>query len=226
MVGDQTFTFIVSGMLWRNSLIMQDKETKSYWSHVTGKAIIGKMEGASLKTLPMVQTTWSLWVKEHPQTKVLKKDHWISSSSYEQYFRDPNRTGLFRSHWLMEKMPGKNIVHGITSGPHALAITEEKLKRAGEFIQPKIGEEPIIVVRERDGGVRAYSRKLGNRILIFKSDSGNGVVNDIQTNSVWNLETGLCTSGSLTGSQLTEKQVTVAFWFAWSSFYPHTKVID
>jgi len=40
-VGDRTLTFIVSGKLWRDSLIMMDRETRTLWSHVAGEAIHG-----------------------------------------------------------------------------------------------------------------------------------------------------------------------------------------
>jgi hypothetical protein len=98
-IGKKTLTFTVSGKLWRNSLIMEDKETGSLWSHITGEALEGAMKGQHLKTIPSVQ-------------------------SYESYFNDPDRIGIFRANWLMKQMPGKSLVYGINRGPHALAFTE------------------------------------------------------------------------------------------------------
>ncbi len=96
-VGDQTLTFIVSGKLWRNSLIMQDKETGSLWSHVTGECLEGDYLGTQLEMIPMVQTTWRQWSADHPETRVLKKSAEVKSSHYEKYFADPERTGLFQT---------------------------------------------------------------------------------------------------------------------------------
>jgi hypothetical protein len=57
-VADATLTFQVSGMLWRNSLIMIDRETGTLWSHVTGAALKGSLAGTSLTKLASVQTAW------------------------------------------------------------------------------------------------------------------------------------------------------------------------
>ena len=59
-------------MLWRNSLVMMDEETGSLWSHVVGEALQGPLKGKVLKTVPVVQTSWAAWIKQHPDTKVLK----------------------------------------------------------------------------------------------------------------------------------------------------------
>ena len=65
-IEDKTLTFIVSGKLWRNSLIMQDKETGSLWSHVTGECLEGEYEGMQLEMIPVVQTSWQQWSPSIP----------------------------------------------------------------------------------------------------------------------------------------------------------------
>lgn len=187
--------------------------------------MIGKLEGERLSTLPAVQTTWSEWVNNHPGSKVLKKDKEIRSSHYEEYFKDPDRTGLFPTKWLKESLPGKTLIHGTTLGPHALAVPDDKLL-PGEFLQSKLGEEYVVVVRALDGGVRAFLAKAGEKGLTFKHGSKKGQYIDKQTGSIWDLEQGICRSGKLKGEKLQELTITKAFWFAWSNFYPNTKVAD
>jgi hypothetical protein len=224
-IDDQKLTFIVSGRLWRNSLIMQDKETGSFWNHVTGEALIGKLKGKRLTILPVVQTTWSRWVGAHPKTKVLKKEEEITSSVYENYFRDPARTGMFRTHWLMDRLPGKKLIHGIALGPHALAVPDDKLK-PGRLLQSKLGEKTVLVVQALDGGVRAFLAEVGEKRLTFRPESKERQYLDRETGSVWDLEQGICRSGKLKGEKLKQLPVTMAFWFAWSTFYPNTEVVD
>jgi hypothetical protein len=224
-IGDQKLTFIVSGRLWRNALIMQDKETGSFWDHVTGEALIGKLKGKRLESIPVVQTSWSEWVSAHPKTKVLKKEEEITSSVYEDYFKDPDRTGIFRTHWQMERLPGKKLIHGVSLGPHALAVPDDKLK-AGELLQRKLGEQDILVLRASDGGVRAFLAKVGDEVLHFESDSTGSHYADKETGSAWDLEQGICLSGKLRGEELRQLTVTAAFWFAWSTFYPNTDIAD
>jgi len=183
-LGAHTYTFQVSGKLWRNSFIMEDRETSTSWSHVTGRALGGPGRGAQLQSLPSVQTTWAEWKKVHPETEVLKKDKEVLSSHYTKYFSDPDRMGLFRSQWLTEVMPGKTLVWGATVGLHAVAVTDEALAE-GAIAEVDLGGTPVVIERGADGGVRAFA-----------------------------------------GEDRDEIPVTRAFWFAWSSFYPNTQVVD
>ena len=72
-LGSKEFTFQVSGMLWRNSLVMIDRESGTWWSHVTGRAIKGKNSGSQLQKLESVETSWSEWRAAHPDTEPLAK---------------------------------------------------------------------------------------------------------------------------------------------------------
>jgi hypothetical protein len=51
-------------------------------------------------------------------------------------------------------------------------------------------------------------------------------IKDQETTSLWDLRTGECIKGELEGKKLIDIQVLDAFWFAWSSFYPNTQVLD
>jgi hypothetical protein len=224
-VKDQTLTLIVSGKLWRNSMIMLDEETKTLWSHITGRAMEGPLLGRQLASIPMVQTTWKAWSASHPETRVLKKSREVRSSRYQSYFDDEEKAGMFRAVWLQEKMPGKTVIHGVTSGPHALAVTEARLP-AGAVVNGMVGEEAIVLVRSVDGGVRAWTRQVGGTLLQFTREAEAGPVTDRGTDSVWDLEQGVCIGGTHLGARLEEKPVLLAYWFAWSGFYPNTTVVD
>ncbi len=181
--GDTTLTLIVSGKLWRNSLIMMDEETGTLWSHVSGEAMEGPLAGRRLQPVPSVQTTWAAWRAAHPATRVLQKPEEIKASRYREYFADPDRAGIFRTFWLQDRMPAKALVHGLAIGPHAVAVADAALAPQ----QPRrvlVGDVTVDVTRGADGGVRAVAA-----------------------------------DGS-------EVPVRTAFWFAWSSFHPHTEVVD
>jgi len=167
---------------------MQDRETGSSWSHVTGRAIDGKAKGAQLEKLEAVETTWGRWYAAHPDTILLEKSEEVKASHYQDYFDDPQRMGLFRAQWLNEKMPGKTLVYGAAVGPHAVAVTEAALAD-GAQVQVDLGGTPVVFFQGADGGVRAF---------IAQAD----------------------------GQQREALAVTPVYWFAWSNFYPNTKVID
>lgn len=163
---------------------MQDKETNSLWSHITGLCLEGEFEGVILEQIPSVQTTWAQWQAEHPTSRVLKKSEEIQSSHYQKYFDDPERAGLFRTFWLEDRLPGKSHVYGITLGAHALAVVDEALK-AGAPLTNNLGDVTVVISRDDDGGVRAIRQDTGQEVLVRQ-----------------------------------------AYWFAWSSFFPNTQVLD
>jgi hypothetical protein len=183
----RVLTFLVSGKLWRNSLVMQDEETGTLWSHITGEALAGELAGASLELVPAVQTTWAAWRAAHPETRVLRKSAEIKGSRYAAYFADPARTGIFRSNWLQGRLPGKELVYGIRSGVHAAAVTAAALA-ADEPRHVQLGDETITIQRDDDGGVRAWKHT--------------------------------------EGSTPVPHDVLPVYWFAWSSFFPNTEVVE
>ena len=67
-VDSKTLTLTVSGMLWNRSLVMQDKETGSLWSHLLGRAMRGDLQGQRLDRLPGLMTDWKTWRELYPQT--------------------------------------------------------------------------------------------------------------------------------------------------------------
>jgi len=184
-IDGRTLTFIVSGKLWRNSMIMQDRETGTLWSHLTGEALHGDLTGRRLGMIPSSQTTWSAWRRAHPETTLLRKEEAVDGSPYESYFADPERTGIFRSAWLADRLPGKDLVHGLQIGVDALAVTDARLRREGRM-KIRLAGESILLLSAEDGGVRAYR-------------------------------------GDEKGEEL---PVRTAYWFAWSSFFPNTELLD
>lgn len=222
-VDSRILTFLVSGQLWRNSMVMEDLETHTTWSHVLGTALAGTLAGKELEVVPSVQTTWRRWRAGHPGTLLLKKGKAILSSHYQEYFDDPGRTGIFRSRWLTKKMPGKTLVYGIALGLHAAAVTPEALEREG-LVRLTLGAVHMLVGRGGDGGVRAYRAADDGPLPELKSAAG-GTAADT-AGGRWNLSTGSCEAGPCRGRSLEEVPVHVAYWFAWSGFYPNTQVVE
>jgi len=203
---------------------MQDRQTESTWSHITGRAIDGQAKGAQLEKLASIETTWSRWRAEHPETSVLKKSEVVRSSHYQSYFENPDRLGLFRAQWLMDRMPGKTLVFGATVGPHAVAATDGAFEEGG-LVNVELGGTPVVMSRGDDGGVRGWVANIegGELKLVVNSKTGE-TVDD--TGSEWDLVSGRCVAGPNVGSILETVAVTPIYWFAWSNYYPNTKVVD
>lgn len=75
-VGDRTFTFGSSGLLYRSNKLMYDRETGSLWMTIPGEPVSGRLadSGIKLKRLPVVVTTWRDWREKHPDTRALSLD--------------------------------------------------------------------------------------------------------------------------------------------------------
>lgn len=130
-VGEQEFTFGVSGMLYKANVLMYDRQTGSLWSQVRREAVTGSMTGARLKVLPSTLTTWEKWLKQHPQSEVLsidtgyKRDY--SKDPYTDYYE--SRKGFFS---FFKPGPGeeeKALVAGITLNGSARAYPLEMLRQ-------------------------------------------------------------------------------------------------
>lgn len=81
--------FEPSGGLIHSSLVMQDKETDTYWSLMEGRALAGELEGTPLVELPAGEkTTWGDWVARYPESLVLSVDGFEHDEidPYENYF--------------------------------------------------------------------------------------------------------------------------------------------
>ncbi len=83
----QLLTFEASGGLINSSLVMQDRETNSYWAIMKGEAIAGLKKGTELAELPLgKKMKWKRWKRKHPDTLVLSVNgtedgQWVDISS-------------------------------------------------------------------------------------------------------------------------------------------------
>ena len=57
-VDGRTLTFGVSGMLFRDGLVMYDRETDSLWTQVDGRGIKGEFADRALEIVPSIHATW------------------------------------------------------------------------------------------------------------------------------------------------------------------------
>jgi len=203
---------------------MMDKETESLWSHVLGKAVKGPMEGSTLEMLPSTQTTWAAWSKAHPKTKLLAKSEAVTSSHYQGYFDDPEKMGIFRARRIIKQMPGKALVWGVAQGPHAAALADGAVgaSKAASF---SLGEVQAVALQGADNGVRAFLAQADGHTLRL-SYTETGILKDAATASEWDPTTGTALRGKQAGTKLEELPVTRVYWFAWSSFYPNTVVVE
>ncbi len=73
-IDGQVLTLGVDGRLWRDNLVMYDRETESRWAQLSGVARLGRLQGRRLRRLPAVLVPWAAWRSRHPDGTVLVPD--------------------------------------------------------------------------------------------------------------------------------------------------------
>lgn len=213
-LGDQTLTFGVSGMLYKDGLVMYDRQTDTLWTHVDGRAVRGDLLGRQLEIVPSVHATWEEWFALYPDSQVLRKNREFRSS-YERYNRNPSRLGVMGRRNPDERLKGKERILGLRDRDEAMAFPIEAVREAG-IVHAQVGGQTVVLVSPRpELPIAVYSRRVGNRVLTFEAveHEGRTVLRDKESGTTWDIASGEALSGSLAGERLARAPAHSAFWF-------------
>jgi hypothetical protein len=218
-VNDEVLEFGVSGKLHEANLVMYDRQSESYWSQISGEAIVGEKVPQELELIFSSITTWEEWRSGHPETEVLSKDTGIypvsayRGSAYSSY-RNSESIG-FGVKEVDDRLPPKKLVHGIKIFNTSKAYTEEILERE-RFIQDKLEVQTLLIFKNpKDGSVTALA----------KNDTGLDF--ELTDQHIEDSEGG---QWSFDGEKLSDDasmEVVIPqgfYWFAWSKFNPETEL--
>ena len=202
--------FCVSGKLWNRSLVMLDEETQSLWSHLLGKCMQGELAGIELKTCPSVIIDWAAWKRQYPETDAMV---WPlrggRSPGYDVSFYEQNP---------------ENFVIGYVSGGTAKSYGFPDL-RQNPLVNDEVAKQPIVIwFDKKSGAAWCFERTIDELVLEFRDVDGQAI--DEETNSQWDLRTGIAMAGKLKGRQLTQRVVIPSFAKAWTMFHPDTEIWD
>lgn len=223
-VGGSTLTFGVSGKLLDANLVLYDRQTDTYWSQLSGEAVVGPLVPRELEIRPSTITTWEKWKRAHPETAVLSRNTGIyptdtyGSNPYAGY-ANSSSVG-FGVEAVDDRLPPKDLVYGVTVGNASRAYPATTVSELG-VINDEVGEVPVAVVEDPgDGAVRTFISELENESLRFSVADGELVD---QHGDRWSFE-GEALEGAREGSHLDEIPTHGVYWFAWSSFHPETGI--
>ena len=227
-ISGQVLTFGVEGVLWRDNLVLFDRQSNSWWSQGRAQAIHGKYAGTNLDYYYNSSVmTWKEWRALHPATLVLVKqtdEDKASISEDRKAYRTNQRVGATGRAVVGGALPPKVFVAGfkVKGQPYAVAIDDLKDR---EFLQLDADGVSVVVVRTSDQlSARVYlagahqftsAQKQGPRTLLM----------DQKTGSSWDGLEGHATGGALKGQSLQEVAAVTGFWFAQFTFNPTTKVL-
>ncbi len=217
----------VSGKLYKDALVMFDRETGTLWTQVDGKALRGPLTGSHLTEVPAVQTSWKAWKKLHPDTLVLRKPDRQRASAYDSYFRDPSRRGLSGTRGD-ERLGGKDKIVGVHEGGDAAAVPRSVLEKKSVVGFLLAGKPLVVMYDPKSDTPVVFGAVLEGKKLSFRaSHRGRRVlVEDIETGSLWSVLEGKASSGPLRGKRLEPIPYFYSFWYAWSAFRPETRIVS
>jgi hypothetical protein len=223
-----------TGGLYRSDLVLYDRGTRSWWSHLRREAVRGPRRGTAIATVPSLRTTLEAWSRLHPASSVVTTDTGHPETSYDGdpyawYEADADRL-LSPVRFLDLRLPRKEPVLCVTSLDGAgRAYPLARLSERG-VLTDRIDGRPVLVVTDRTARIAlAFDPTIDGRELDFTllpPDAAAGewaFMRDTDTGSGWTVE-GLARSGPLAGRRLVRLDAPRAYWFAWAAFHPGTEI--
>lgn len=210
--------FEPSGGLLQGSLVMQDKETDSYWSIMTGSSLAGSYSGTGLQELPLgVKTQWKDWVKAHPDTRILSVDgqEHVFSEGYDNYF---NSEEGFRGLSATDKrLPTKAPVYTFHFDEQPYAVPFSAFEGGATF---QIGEIRILLFRPADVAIFYSTHAFVTAGQGFEKRE-NGW-HDVASGARFDPESGRFEAAEGGPQRLGGFDT---FWYNWSLIHPGTTVL-
>lgn len=213
-VDNRELSFLGSGRLYRNDLVIKDRETGSLWPQILGRALHGELEGTQLDHVPAWLATWGWFRQRYPDGLALDRPQAYPAIRYETRshpgYPDSSET-LFEPEHEDERLPRKRRVVGLARGDDALAIREWDLEEVGLTIAEVDGEDVIL------GKVRGRTVAWWTGDRSFEVDADGYLVGP--GGDRWDSY-----HGSEGDRQLTPAPIVNCFWFAWADIYPGTRL--
>lgn len=228
-VGDRLRKFGTSGLLYRSNKLMFDHETRSLWSTLEGKPVIGPLAGTglALRAHPVVTTTWGEWRAEHPETRVLSIDtgykrDYSEGAAYRDYFATDRL--MFEVSRSDARLKNKAevvvlLVPGSGGARHPLAISVDFLRRNPVF-QAVVAGRPLVVVTSPDGANRVYDAgptRFARRVSRDRVADADG--------RLWRATEEALVAEDDPGARRPRLSAQRAFWFGWYAQFPDTELI-
>ena len=204
-----------SGFLYRSNKLMYDEETHSLWNQFTGKPVVGELTGSGLELdiLPVAITSWSSWLAEHPETKVLSLEtgyrrDYTPGRPYGDYFASPSL--MFPALVEDERLEAKDYVFAVRADGLAKAWPLTAFE-GGRIVNDRIGDLRVALIGDAETRtVRAFLR---DDVVVKATDDPNMVLAGNRSMNV--REEGLVSDDGLIFERLPGH---IAYWFAWQGF--------
>jgi len=224
--------FGVSGLLFRNNLIMYDRNTGSRWSQMQMRSVNGDLMGKQGAVVQTIQTDWKTWKLLYSDAEVLSRDTGFTRNyngfAYGEGYLTNNNAFIFQPRRQDNRLTNKAQVHSVfpsnfngeSTEPRVYSI--ENFNGPIEVIQELFDGQELIVagsselnftvsfINESSDETRLNFEPVQNELpVIMQDDEGNK----------WTIF-GKAVSGPRKGTKLTPTISYNGYWFAFGDFYP------
>ena len=221
-INNETTSFGVSGLLYKNNIVPYDRATGSNWSQLSGQCVNGELIGSTPETTVLTELTWGLWKKLYPSSRVVSTNtghaRQYQNYPYGSYKTDHERF-IYPIDPLINNVPAKERVYVINSGDKA-KVYQFKSFGNGKIIKDQfegkdyvlIGNSQFIVSFELDENTINFD-------FTYDFNDGEIIMTDDQNNQ-WDLF-GQALSGPNKSQFLkTSHSGMMSYYFSVESFYP------
>jgi Protein of unknown function (DUF3179) len=226
-INGRVLHFYLAGINNQNFL-MRDKETGTWWQQITGKAIYGRLQGASLELVFSDELTFGEWKSEVSDGKVL-----APVPKYVQEY-DSNWEPEVAKLPVVISFPGtelksRDVVLGLEIEGASRAYPWEKLLKQSPVVD-RIRGVPLLLAIGPDGkSFRVFKSRIDGKDAEFflKGETGDApkswTLLDTATASEWNFQ-GCAISGPSQGKCLDRFPALKDYWFDWRNYHPDTTI--
>ena len=221
--------FDTAGVVGSNE-VFKDRQTGSKWQQSSLEATSGPLKGMHLQLYPFLETTWSEWRAQHPNTLVLKPlPGYAERMPAENAIINQGVSGMtgpapFGSLGHDNRLRPRDTVVGFETGGVAKAYPIAAMEKV-RVVNDRVGGAPVVVIHQPTSDTTtAYIAAANGRTLRFSATNATASrLTDLETHSTWTAY-GECLSGKLKGTHLKRLILEPEFWFAWSEFHPKTEL--
>ena len=231
-VGSADTSFGVSGLLYNSNLILYDRETQSLWSQMLEQAIAGQELQRIPDKLQVVETTWGTWLEMYPHTLLLLIEPSEFNFPYDRYPYGTYRTNstlLFPvNNSDDDRLHRKERVLGITVGNFSKVYPIDRFAASVSVVNDRVGDMDVVVTGSANQNFAVvYNRQLEDCTTLDFNPVENQlpvVMIDNEGNR-WDVF-GTALSGPRAGTQLQKTNSYIAYWLAWTAFFPGADIFQ
>ncbi len=200
---------------------MEDDQTSSLWSQISGKCLRGKYKD---RELTMFASSFSTFGELKDQSGVLfleKPEKGKAHSPYKEYFEDRSKIGIFGTVASDSLMDPKDKIYGLRSEQSQLAVPVSSFEdQAAQLII--FDKRYILLISDGQAEMAAFNipSATGTKLdLLIQKDK-------VILSKEGNTEPLFTFTGidQTSGNTVEAFPVVTAFWFAWQAFFPMTDI--